>query len=116
MEEYGVPVQRIVNAGGIPQKNPTLNRVYAGILNKPVLVPERDVTSLGSAIFAFLAAGTFQTVEEAQAALSPGYKVVEPDPADAAVYARMYPLFRDLYFKLGGPDSPLPVLRDIAAR
>ena len=114
MEEYGVPVERIINAGGIPQKSPTLNRVYAGILNKPVLVPERDVTSLGSAIFAFLAAGTFRTVEEAQAALSPGYKVVEPDPADAAVYARFYPLFRDLYFKLGTADSPLSALRHIA--
>ena len=73
MEEYGVPVERIINAGGIPQKNATLNRVYANILNKPVLVPERDVTSLGSAIFAFLAAGTFRSIEEAQAALSPGY-------------------------------------------
>ena len=32
MEEYGVPVERIINAGGIPQKNATLNRVYANIL------------------------------------------------------------------------------------
>ena len=67
-----------------------------------MLVPERDVTSLGSAIFAFLAAGTFQSVEEAQAALSPGYMVVEPDSAEAEVYSRMYPLFRDLYFEIGG--------------
>ncbi len=60
MENYGVPVERIINAGGIPQKNATLNRVYANVLGKPVLVPERDVTSLGSAIFAFLAAGAFK--------------------------------------------------------
>ena len=32
------------------------------VLNKPVLVPQSEVTSLGSAIFAFLAAGTFKTV------------------------------------------------------
>jgi len=115
MEEYGVPVERIINAGGIPQKNATLNRVYANILNKPVLVPERDVTSLGSAIFAFLAAGTFKTVEEAQAAMSPGYKVVEPDQTDAGVYARMYPLFRDLYFELGERRSVLAALRGIAS-
>ncbi len=100
MEEYGVPVERIINAGGIPQKNAKLNQVYANILNKPVLVPERDVTSLGSAVFAFLAAGTFKTVEEAQTALSPGYKIVEPDAADSVVYARLYPEFRDLYFEL----------------
>ena len=31
MGEYGVPVGRIINAGGIPQKNATLNRVYANI-------------------------------------------------------------------------------------
>jgi L-ribulokinase len=115
MEQYGVPVDRIVNAGGIPQKNATLNRVYANILNKPVLVPERDVTSLGSAIFAFLAAGTFKTVEEAQAALSPGYKVIDPDPAEAAIYARMYPLFRELYFELGERNPALPELRRLAA-
>jgi len=115
MEEFGVPVDRIINAGGIPQKNATLNGVYASILNKPVLVPERDVTSLGSAIFAFLAGGAFKTVEEAQAALSPGYKVIEPDPADAAVYAGMIPLFRDLYFELGERSSTLATLRAIAA-
>jgi L-ribulokinase len=54
---------------GVPQKNETLNRVYANVLGKPVLVPQDEVTSLGSAIFAFLAAGTFQTIEDAKSAL-----------------------------------------------
>ena len=60
MEEHGVPVHRVINGGGIPQKNAVLNQVYANVLGKPVLVPEGDVTSLGSAIFAFLAAGDFR--------------------------------------------------------
>jgi L-ribulokinase len=60
MEEHGVPVRRIVNGGGIPQRNAVLNQVYANALGKPILVPDGDVTSLGSAIFAFLAAGTFR--------------------------------------------------------
>ncbi len=59
MQEKGSPVNRIINSGGIPQKNSVLNRVYANALNKPVLVPSGDVTSLGSAIFAFLASGDF---------------------------------------------------------
>ncbi len=71
MEEHGCPIHRVINAGGIPQRNETLNRVYANVLNKPVLVPESDITSLGSAIFAFLAAGTFKTIEDAQDALVP---------------------------------------------
>jgi hypothetical protein len=36
MAEYGVPVERVINAGGIPQKNPVLNRVrYFGRFGGP---------------------------------------------------------------------------------
>jgi L-ribulokinase len=122
MEEHGVPIHRVINGGGIPQKNETLNRVYANVLNKPVLVPQSEVTSLGSAIFAFLAAGTFKTVEEAQEALCPKYRVVEPDAASAGVYQELYGLYRKLYFAFGKPGSEpvavgdvLPALRRIAA-
>jgi L-ribulokinase len=115
MEEYGVPIHRVINGGGIPQKNEVLNRVYANVLDKPVLVPESEVTSLGSAIFAFLAAGTFKTVEEAQAALCPKFRVVEPDPASARVYAELYPVYRKLYFSFGEGED-LKTLRRVAAQ
>src|SRR3954464_15175221 len=101
MEEHGVPVRRIINGGGIPQKNAVLNQVYANVMGKPILVPNGDVTSLGSAIFAFLAAGTFHTPEEAQDALCPGYVTVEPQPAAAATYHELYGLYRKLYFAFG---------------
>ena len=123
MAEYGVPIRRVINGGGIPQRNETLNQVYANVFNKPVLVPETEVTSLGSAIFAFLAAGVFKTVEEAQDRLCPSYRTVEPDPAAAALYDEIYPLFKKVYFALGKPDAePAAVgdvlgrLREIAAR
>jgi L-ribulokinase len=115
MEEHGVPVQRIINGGGIPQKNPVLNQVYANVFGKPVLVPMGDVTSLGSAIFAFLAAGTFKSIEEAQDKLCPGHVVVEPVPAQTAVYSDLYRMFRELYFSFG-QGTVLPELRRIAAR
>jgi L-ribulokinase len=121
MEEHGVAIHRVINGGGIPQKNETLNQVYSNVLNKPVLVPQADVTSLGSAIFAFLAAGTFKTVEEAQAALCPQYRTVEPDPSAVQVYEELYQLYRKLYFGFGraaaAPVSVgdvLPALRRIA--
>src|SRR5262249_31122782 len=101
MAEHGVAVQRIINSGGIPQKNDVLNQVYANILGRPVLVPSSSVTSLGSAIFAFLAAGAFRAVEEAQDKLCPSYKIFHPDPAAQSVYAQLYPLYRELYFVLG---------------
>jgi len=108
MAEHGVSVKRVINAGGIPQKNDVLNQVYANILGRAVLVPSSGVTSLGSAIFAFLAAGTFKTVEEAQDRICPSYRVFQPNPAEQAIYNRVYPLYRAMYFALGQPQqSPL---------
>lgn len=122
MEEGGVSIRRVINGGGVPQRNEVLNRVYANVLQKPVLVPREEVTSLGSAIFAFLAAGVFPSVEEAQDALCPEYRTVEPDPAAAQTYERLFRLYRKLYFGLGVPGSDparvgdvLPALRAIAA-
>jgi L-ribulokinase len=101
MATNGVRVQRVINAGGIPQKNEVLNRVYANVLGRPVLVPTKSVTSLGSAIFAFLAAGTFKTIEEAQDNICPPFRVYEPDPLEQRVYDEMYRLFSRLYFGFG---------------
>ncbi len=122
MAEHGVPIRRVINGGGVPQKNEVLNRAYANVLNKPVLVPQAEVTSLGSAIFAFLAAGTFPTIEKAQEALCPSYREIKPDPGQSRVYERLFPLFRKLYFALGRTDSEsiaagdvLPELRRVAA-
>jgi L-ribulokinase len=117
MAEHGVRIDRVINAGGIPQRGETLNRVYANVLNKPVLVPAGDVTSLGSAIFAFLAAGTFETIEEAQKALCPAWKTYHPDPEEAAVYEKLFAIFKKLYFGLGEGEfgDVLPGLRAIRA-
>jgi L-ribulokinase len=100
LRKHGVPVERIVHGGGIPRRNDTLNRVYAGVLGKPILVPVTDTTSLGAAIFAFLAAGTFKSVEEAQDALSPGYRTIEPRSDDVRIYEELFARFNELYFTL----------------
>ncbi len=82
-----------------------LNRVYANVLGRPVLVPSKSVTSLGSAIFAFLAAGTFKTIEEAQKKICPPNRVFEPDKSEQSVYEELYPLYSKLYFSLGDPQD-----------
>jgi L-ribulokinase len=121
MAEYGVPVERVINAGGIPQNNATLNQIYADVLGKPVLIPDGVPTSLGSGIFAFLAAGTFQSIEEAQAAVCLPFKTYTPNPQAHAVYNRLFPLYRSVYFAMGKPHAEaiplgdvLPTLRIIA--
>ncbi len=122
MIEHGVPVERVINAGGIPQNNAVLNQVYADVLNKPVLVPAGVPTSLGSAIFALLAAGAFSSVEEAQNTMCLSHKTYTPNESAVRVYERLYSLYRTLYFALGSKDADgvklgnvLPELKKIAA-
>jgi L-ribulokinase len=74
-------------------------------------------------MFAFLAAGAFRTIEQAQDALCPKYKVFEPSPSSVSVYRELYPLYRKLYFAFGqGSAAPvkigdvLPEIRRIAAK
>src|SRR5712664_2518763 len=105
MAEHGVHVKRVINAGGIPQKNNVLNQIYANVLGRPVLVPSKSVVSLGSAIFAFLAAGTFKTVEEAQDKICPDHSIFEPDPAAQKVYDSLFSLYSKLYFAFGDPQK-----------
>ena len=120
MESKGTAIRRVINGGGIPKRNRALNQVYANVLNKPVLVTSGDVTSLGSVIFAFLAAGEFGSVEEAQDALCPAFEVFEPQPVEVARAEKLFQLFRRAYFALGTPVAEaaslgeiLPALRTI---
>jgi L-ribulokinase len=122
MAEYGVPVERVINAGGIPQNNAVLNQVYADVLGKPVLVPAGVPTSRGSAIIALLAAGAVPTIEAAQDKLCLPFTVFTPRPAATAIYERLFALYRKAYFALGTRSAEavplgdiLPELRKIAA-
>jgi L-ribulokinase len=121
MAEHGVEIKRVINAGGIPQKNNVLNQIYANVLGRPVLVPSKNVTSLGSAIFAFLAAGTFKTVEEAQDKICPGHTVFTPEPAAQKTYNSLYRLYHRIYFGFGQPGvgdfgDVLPKLISVAEK
>jgi L-ribulokinase len=118
MSEHGAPTQRVINGGGIPQSNRALNQVYANVLGRPVLVPSSKVTGLGSAIFAFVAAGIFPTIEEAQQQVCPTHAVYKPQPETQATYSDLYELYRKIYFEFGTPSSGfggvLPKLIQIA--
>jgi L-ribulokinase len=103
MAERGVQIKRVINAGGIPQKNDVLNQIYANVLSRPVLVPSKSVVSLGSAIFAFLAAGVFKTVEEAQDKICPEHRSFRPEPSAQKIYDSLYTQYRKLYFAFGQP-------------
>jgi L-ribulokinase len=123
MADHGVPVHRVINAGGIPQNNTVLNQVYANVLGKSVLVPDGIPTSLGSGIFALVAAGVFATIEEAQKKMCLPFKIYEPQLAAVERYNELFELYRTVYFAFGLRGSEavamgdvLPELRNIASK
>ncbi len=115
MAEHGVAVDRVINAGGIPQQNAVLNQVYANVLNRPVLVPSGSPTSLGSCIVAFVAAGVFPSIEVAQERLCLPFRTFNPNPAAVEAYKPLFASYCKLYFAFGSPDAEfgdvLPMLR-----
>lgn len=116
MAENGVPIERVINAGGIPQNSPVLNQVYANVLNKPVLVPDGIPTSIGSGIFAMLAVGAYDSIEAAQSKLCLGYRTIYPEPAAVAVYEELYRLYRSVYFAFGTPGAEAVALGEVMPR
>jgi L-ribulokinase len=87
-----------------------------------VLVPVGDVTGLGAAAFAFLTAGIFTALQDAQQVLCPPYKLYEPQAESQPVYEELFDCFKRLYFGLGKKEpytcdltTVLPTLRRLAA-
>jgi L-ribulokinase len=119
-EEYGVKVEQVINCGGIAEKNPFVMQVYADICNRPMKISRSAQTcALGAAIFGAVAAGAHPTVEEAQAKMT-GVKeaVFNPNKENAAIYARLYPIYRklhDAFGNTGWSGSLSSIMKDLIA-
>ena len=107
LQEYGVPVARIVCSGGIAEKDPVLMQIYADVTACEMLVSRSAQScALGAAIGAAVVAGAYPGYPEAQAAMT-GVKDLSyrPDPAASAVYDKLYALYRQTHDAFGGVTS-----------
>ena len=106
-EAAGVPVTEITAAGGL-LKNRFLMQTYSDVLDRPVNVSTSDQgPALGAAIHAAVAAGAYDGIRAASAAMARVRPAVyTPDPARAAAYAELYAEYRALHdhFGRGGTD------------
>jgi len=77
------------------------------------------VVSLGSAICAFLGAGGFKTIEDAQDKICRTDRDFQPDKSIARIYDNLYELYSKLYFAFGQPREQfgdvLPKLIEISS-
>ncbi|MGV3664072.1 MAG: ribulokinase [Prosthecobacter sp.] len=102
VEEYGVEVREVINTGGLSIKNATLMQCYADIINKPMKVSQSEQTcALGAAIFGAAAAGAGDIGELQVKVTKTREKVYHPIPANVAVYAELYALYRTLHDAFG---------------
>lgn len=106
-EEYGVPIRRVLNCGGIAEKNPLVMQIYADIMGRTMEISRSAQTcalgaALAGAVVAGKKAGGYSSVAAAQKAMT-GVKTKKytPDPKARRVYRELYPLYKDLHDALG---------------
>ncbi|MDD9956619.1 MAG: ribulokinase [Anaerolineaceae bacterium] len=107
-EESGIPVDDIVAAGGLAEKNPLLLQIYADVTGKSIrLSGSSQGPALGSAMHAAVAAGIYDSIEAAAAPMGKlRDEIVRPIAAHRAVYDQIYADYRQLhdYFGRGAND------------
>jgi L-ribulokinase len=123
MQEYGVPIDRVVCCGGIAEKNALFMQIYADVLGHPMLVAGSPQTpALGSAISAAVLAGAHPSFEAAQEKMTTLKETrYTPDPASKRVYDELYGVYRELHDSFGGvakakADFPTLMKRLLAIR
>jgi len=120
MADYGVPIERLITCGGIARKSPLLMQIYADVLNCPILISSSDQTcALGSAMAGAVAGGAhpdFNAAADAMTALDE--KSYAPLPGNAAVYEKLFQLYKQLHDLFGTRDyaaNQFPVMKELIA-
>ncbi|MBP1679546.1 MAG: Carbohydrate kinase [Bacteroidetes bacterium] len=107
LEEYGSRIDRIVNCGGIAEKNPLVMQIYADVTGRPMVVSRSAQTcALGAAMAGAVVAGTksggYERLEQAQQKMAGvRERVFTPDYEAHEVYRGLYPLYRKLHDAFG---------------
>jgi len=124
MEAYGVPVERVINCGGISVKNPLAMQIYADVMGKPMEVSRSEQTcALGSAMAGAVVAGETAGGHAGFAGAAAAMTAVRdtkyvPEPASRAVYERLYANYKMLHDAFGARDyaeSLYNVMKDLLA-
>lgn len=116
-EEHGVPVTRIVTAGGLAEQNQLLMQIYADVLNRELrVVRSAQAGALGAAVLGAVAAGAANgghldllTATHAMGGLrETSYR---PVPAHVQIYDQLYVEYRRLYDYFGLQNPVMKTLR-----
>jgi L-ribulokinase len=109
-EARGIPVTKLVAAGGLPRKNPLLMQIYADVLNRDIhLVASDQAPALGSAMHAAVAAGAYPDIAAAAERMGRlSDDIYRPNPEHARVYDALYNDYLHLHDLFGRSRSDEP--------
>jgi L-ribulokinase len=96
--EQGIPVKGLNGLGGVAKKSPFIMQMMADVMNMPIRIHRSEQTcALGAAMFAASAAGIYNKVEEAMAAMGQGFDAEYlPNPERVPVYLQRYNRYKQL--------------------
>ena len=107
-EAAGIPVDEVVACGGLPERNKLLMQIYADVTGRTFSVAaSRQAPALGSAIFAAVAAGVYDSIVEASERMTePSQEAYVPDEGRRSAYEPLYREYLRLHdlFGRGGDD------------
>lgn len=103
-DAFGLPIERVMAAGGIARKDPMMMQIYADVLNRPVEVSEAtQAGALGSAVYAAVAGKLYPTVTEAaERTAAPVERVYTLKVGAVEAYEEMYRRYKELHDWFGG--------------
>jgi L-ribulokinase len=90
--ENGVEIKEIIGIGGISLKSPFVMQTLSDVLNMPIKVAKAEqACAFGTAMFAAVAAGVYEKVEDAQNAMGMGFaRVFYPNAENHRLYLDIY--------------------------
>ncbi len=115
-EGRGIPVNELVAAGGLPEKNKLLVQIYADVTGKPMkLAGSGQSPALGSAMHAAVAAGVYPDIHAAAEKMGKiKDEVVHPIAENKAIYDQLYADYKTLYDYFGrGQNDVMKRLKKI---
>ena len=97
-KEQGIPVKGLIGLGGVAKKSPYIMQMMADIMNMPIKIHKSEQTcAAGAAMFAATAAGIYNKVEDAMAAMGQGFdKTFYPDEKNTSHYNARYSRYKQL--------------------
>ena len=90
--ENGVEINEVIGIGGIALKSPFVMQVMADVLGMPIKIAKSEqACAFGTSMFAAVAAGVYNKVEDAQAAMGMGFSSeYQPDMENHELYQELY--------------------------